>query len=149
MVFKIEPASEYDASEIAALIQTYFSYTNIDFDAQLRRMKYPWLYFERSMENGVFTGFAEWEILSKKKGLVRLNGMAIKPNHRRKGHASVLIKGGEKWAKQKGMKKIMLLVAESNEAAKKLYEKNGYTKAGINPKKIEGKVSEIWEKNLD
>lgn len=149
MPVQIEPAAEVDAPEILALIQEYFSYVNMDFDALLRRMRYPWIYIEKSVENGVLTGFSDWEIIDKKNRVVRLNGIATKPAYRGKGHAVALLESGETWAKKKGMKTLTLFVSETNAPAKQLYEQSGYTKMGLHLKKINGNVSEVWEKDLE
>lgn len=148
MPLTIEPAHDYDAPEILALIETYFSYVNMYFEALIRRMSYPWFYYEKSMEGDVLTGFAEWEIIDKRKKTVRLNGMAVKPAYRGKGHAKALLESGEAWARKKGMVMLTLLVAEPNVTAQDLYERNGFVKVGTNPQKINGEVAQIWEKKL-
>ncbi len=148
MPAKTYPASEYDAPEILPLIQTYFPYTEMTFDTLLERMHHPHFIFHKSMEKEQFTGYAEWQIVDQKKKILRLNGMAVKPAHQKKGHATELLRAGEKWARKKKMNGQTLLVAASNATAKKLYQKNGFVFARMHLKKIDGEKTEVWEKKL-
>ena len=51
----------------------------------------------------------------------------VKPNHRRQGLATTLIQQGQQWVQQQGYHQIGLQVFESNQAARKLYNKLGFS----------------------
>jgi ribosomal protein S18 acetylase RimI-like enzyme len=144
----IQPVSEYDAPEILELIQKYFPYLEINFDLFVKRIHHPQFFLQKSMERDRLAGFSEWQIIDLKNKIVRLNGIAVKPPFQRRGYATALLKKGEEWVETQKMKKIILLVAETNIAAKKMYQKNGYSFSRINLKKINGEIAEIWEKRL-
>nr|WP_024750124.1 GNAT family N-acetyltransferase [Crocosphaera subtropica] len=50
----------------------------------------------------------------------------VKPNHRRQGLATALIKQGQQWVDGQGYHQIGLQVFERNQAAQKLYNKLGF-----------------------
>nr|WP_252187474.1 GNAT family N-acetyltransferase [Anaeromonas gelatinilytica] len=66
----------------------------------------------------------------------RIVRMSVKKEYRRKGVATVILKGLEKVAKEKGYNKIVLETTEGWSKAINLYKKNGYTES----KRIEGNV---------
>lgn len=59
-----------------------------------------------------------------------ITNVAVRPEHRRKGVASAILKELDYLAKLKGLAFISLEVRESNIAAQKLYAKHGYQIAG-------------------
>jgi len=143
-----QAAREEDAKEILALIQEYFPYTQIDEFELARRMSAPEFFYHMAREKNAFVGYAEWEITDEKNGIIRLNGIAILPKFRGKGCANMLMQEGEKNAQEQKIKKMILLVAEKNNAAKKLYEKNNWKFSRMHVKKINGENTEVWEKSL-
>lgn len=148
MTIEIQSVSEYDCAEILPLIQTHFPYVEMDFERLKKRIHHPKFFYQKSTEKEIITGYAEWEKLEN--NTIRLNGIAVKPNYRKKGHAQKLLEKGEKHFKQKnGIKKIILLVEKENAPAKKLYEKNDYHFSRMHLKKVDGKETEVWEKKLD
>jgi ribosomal protein S18 acetylase RimI-like enzyme len=60
-------------------------------------------------------------------------GMALFPEHRGRGIGSRLLALAEDHARAKGYDKLSLLVFEQNEAAKRLYERNGYREVARAP----------------
>jgi ribosomal protein S18 acetylase RimI-like enzyme len=142
-------ASEYDIPDILPLILEYFPYTRMDYDRIHTRIQRKDFLFLKSEEKNTLIGFAEYQITDSKKKAVRLNGIVVKPPHQGKGTAQALMKEGEKWARQKKMKTIFLLVQATNTRAKKVYAENGFTFKKIHPRKIDGKKAEMWEKILD
>jgi ribosomal protein S18 acetylase RimI-like enzyme len=144
MSFEIQKVSEYDTAEILPLIQKYFPYVEMNFDLLTKRIHHPKFHYSKSVESGIITGYAEWELLENHTA--RLNGIVVKPNYRKKGHAQALLEEGENFCKEKKIKKIILLVAKENTSAKKLYEKNNYCFSNMHLKKVDGKETEVWEK---
>ncbi|EAZ92109.1 GNAT family N-acetyltransferase [Crocosphaera chwakensis] len=51
----------------------------------------------------------------------------VKPNHRRQGLATTLIEQGQQWVQEQGYHQIGLQVFERNQAARKLYNKLGFS----------------------
>lgn len=144
----IRIAQKIDAKDILALIQEYFSYTEIDENELLRRIHSPKFIYHCAQENNAFAGYAEWEIIDSEKKIIRLNGIAVLPEFRGTGCAHALMREGERVAREKGMKKIVLLVAEKNNTAKELYMRNAWKFSRKHLKKINGENAEVWEKEL-
>ncbi|MBM3282319.1 MAG: GNAT family N-acetyltransferase [Candidatus Diapherotrites archaeon] len=140
--------TEKDIPQIAPLIQEYFPYTQIDEFELARRMASPVFFYHIAREKNTFAGYAEWEIIDEKNRIVRLNGIAILPKFQGKGLAHALMNAGESMAREKKMQKMILLVSETNNEAKKLYEKNKWNYSRTHIKKINGKKTEVWEKEI-
>jgi ribosomal protein S18 acetylase RimI-like enzyme len=145
---KVLLANETHAREILPLIEEYFPYHEITMEELMRRLQSDHFWFHQSMEKNQLIGYAEWEILDAKNKVVRLNGIALLKKFHRKGMGNALLKEGENTAQKKGMKKMILLVAEKNIPAKKLYQKNGWKFERMHMKKINGEKTEVWEKEL-
>lgn len=60
--------------------------------------------------------------------------IAVAPQYRRRGVAQQLVDGLVKALKQQGVDCLTLEVRASNEPAKALYQKLGFTKAGLRPR---------------
>lgn len=143
----ITMAAEKDVTHILPLIQEYFSYTEIGEEELLRRLHSAKFIFHRAEEKQ-FCGYTEWEIIDAENKIIRLNGIAVLSEFRGKGNSDELLRAGEKIAREKGMKKMILLVAENNSAAKELYTRNKWKFSRAHLKKINGEKTEVWEKNL-
>ncbi|MEK6971082.1 MAG: GNAT family N-acetyltransferase [archaeon] len=142
-------ANEYDIPDILPLILEYFPYTKMEYDRIEQRIQRKDFLFLKSETNGVFTGFAEYQITNPKRKIVRLNGIVVTRAHRGKGIAKALMEEGEKWARRKKMKTLFLLVQSTNARAQKVYAENGFLFKKIHSRKIDGKKAEVWEKSLD
>jgi len=145
---EIKPASENESRKILPLIQEYFSYTQIDEKELAWRIHSPKHFYHCVHEKSQFAGYAEWEIIDAEKKIIRLNGIAVLPEFRGRGCAHALLHEGECVAREKGMKKMTLLVAEKNNAAKELYAHNKWVFARKHLRKINGENTEVWEKTL-
>jgi len=55
-----------------------------------------------------------------------INRLAVLPEFQRKGVASKLIKYGENWLREKGIKIYATLIEDYNDSSKKLFKKMGY-----------------------
>lgn len=141
-------AQKKDAKDILPLIQEYFSYTEIDENELTRRLGDATFVYHIAREDTNFKGYAEWEIIDTKNKTIRLNGIATQKEFQGKGVAHSLMQAGEKTARKKGIKKMVLLVASTNHAAKELYAKNGWNFSRTHIKKINGEKTEVWEKEL-
>ena len=75
--------------------------------------------------------------------------IGVRPAARRNGTASALLGILENELQKKNIKKIFLEVAVDNDAALKLYEKNGFTRVGTRPKYYDGIDAVIMEKSME
>jgi [ribosomal protein S18]-alanine N-acetyltransferase len=75
-------------------------------------------------------------------GLPEIQDVFVLPEHRRRGIASRLTVAAEDEARRRGSVRISLSVSqEQNPAAKLLYEKLGYTDAGVEPVRVLGQIT--------
>jgi tRNA threonylcarbamoyl adenosine modification protein YeaZ/ribosomal-protein-alanine acetyltransferase len=72
-----------------------------------------------------FCGF--WRVLDE----LHINNLAVLPEHRRRGVASAILARVFDEARALGAKRTLLEVRRSNEAARHLYERFGFTVAGV------------------
>jgi ribosomal protein S18 acetylase RimI-like enzyme len=69
-----------------------------------------------------------------------VNVLAVSPECRRKGLGTELLKIAEELAYATGKTALSVIVSDANSGAKRLYERCGYTQAGVRPM-----VKESWE----
>ncbi len=60
-------------------------------------------------------------------------GMAVDPEHRRKGIGTALLAEAERAGRELGFRKMSLIVFEQNFEARRLYERSGYTERRRHP----------------
>jgi len=60
-------------------------------------------------------------------------GMAVDPEHRRKGIGRTLMAEAERTCRELGLRKLSLIVFEKNADARRLYERLGYVEKGRHP----------------
>ena len=60
-------------------------------------------------------------------------GMAVDPEHRRKGIGTALMAEAEKGCRELGFRKLSLIVFEQNVEARRLYERSGYMERRRHP----------------
>jgi RimJ/RimL family protein N-acetyltransferase len=81
-------------------------------------------------------------VLTLQRGMYRKNhhtaslGIAIKRNHRSKGHGTMLIERAIEWARSNGIEKIWLEVFSTNTRAIEVYKKIGFTVEGNKDKQF-------------
>jgi ribosomal protein S18 acetylase RimI-like enzyme len=90
-----------------------------------------------------------------------LQDVSVRPEHRRRGVATVLTAAAEAEARRRGADRLQLTVSADNETAQALYRRSGYVDVGIPPKRVQGTIMirtgpiEVddtlltWEKRLD
>jgi ribosomal-protein-alanine N-acetyltransferase len=90
-------------------------------------------------ENTVFLGAREGERLVGSVWVQTvldegyIGNVAVLPAFRRRGIADALLRGLDDLAKERGLRFLTLEVRAGNQAARCLYEKNGYLPAGFRP----------------
>ena len=80
----------------------------------------------------------EWTVL----GEGNITNIAVSPSYRRSGVAEALLKELERRARLKDVTVFFLEVRQSNEAAKRLYEKLGYSPIGVRKRFYEKPVED-------
>ena len=73
-------------------------------------------------------------------GAPEIQDVYVKPEHRRRGVASVLTAAAERAALDGGFDRLVLSVSEDNEAARQLYRRAGFVEAGLEPKRMQGTI---------
>ena len=65
--------------------------------------------------------------------VVDIHTLTVREDYRRRGIGGELLKRLEAWSAERGIRKVMLEVAVTNEAAIKLYEAAGYQRIRVRP----------------
>jgi ribosomal protein S18 acetylase RimI-like enzyme len=76
-----------------------------------------------------------------KLGVPEVQDVFVEPEQRRRGIAGALSRGAERAAVRRGHDRISLSVGIANEPARRLYERLGYTDAGIEPERVLGTIT--------
>lgn len=90
-------------------------------------------------------GFVVYRIVADEAEIITIG---VAPDARRGGIAAAMLAIAENDAFKRGAKKMFLEVAETNNAARALYEKNGYHMVGTRPKYYDGVDAIIMEKQI-
>ena len=67
-----------------------------------------------------------------------MQDLAVRPEYERRGLATALIAAAEHEARRRHAVKIRLEVSVANTVARRLYERNGYTAAAQDPRRVDG-----------
>jgi ribosomal protein S18 acetylase RimI-like enzyme len=67
-----------------------------------------------------------------------MQDLEVRPEYRRRGVATALIAAAEHDARRRHAAKIRLEVSVANAAARRLYERNGYTATAEGPRRVDG-----------
>lgn len=123
---KVEPMTERDISEIAEIERLCFS-SPWSENALLEELSNENAFFLCAKIFGEVVGYIGTNIILDECYIANI---AVKPQHRRKGIASLLIENAIETAKEKGCTFISLEARKSNSAAIALYEKFSFSVQG-------------------
>jgi len=130
MTVTIEPlSSPSQIDEILAVEEASFTspWTREMYLAELKNTGVSYFYLART-DTGQVIGFCSfWRVLDE----LHINNLAVLPEHRRAGIGTDLLLRVLADGAVLGAKRATLEVRRSNEAAQKLYEKFGFTVAGV------------------
>ncbi len=147
MVFmEILRTEKKDIKEILPMIQREFPYAKMTPEKTLHRLHRKNFRIFKAVENGKIIGFLELEKLDYNSA--RINGLSVSPEHRKKGFGKQMVKFAVDYLEKKNIRRIIILVKQSNTDAKKLYEETGFKFMGLLENKIENETIEELELNL-
>jgi ribosomal-protein-alanine N-acetyltransferase len=122
-------SSEADIDDILRIESISFTnpWTREMYLSELEHRDVSFFYIARDAV-GEAVGFCScWLVLDE----IHINNLAVLPEHRRSGVASALIEHVLKEGGARGAHRATLEVRRSNEPARKLYEKFGFTVTGV------------------
>ena len=149
--WRIEPlASPQQIDEVLSIEQASFTnpWTREMYLADLENEDVSYCYLARD-ERGQVVGFCSvWRVAEE----LHINNLAVKPEFRRRGVATALLKHALGEGARFGARRATLEVRRSNDPARLLYERFGFTVGGIRrgyySKPIEDALV-LWRESLE
>jgi len=126
-IVPLESASQID--EVVAIEEASFTnpWTRDMYLAELENRGVSYCFLARD-EEGATVGFCSfWRVLDE----LHINNLAVLPDRRRTGAASALLAHILGEGAKLGARRATLEVRRSNESARRLYERFGFTVAGV------------------
>jgi ribosomal-protein-alanine N-acetyltransferase len=118
-----------EIDEVLAVEQASFTnpWTREMYVAELGHEGVSFFYLARDAERRVVGFCSFWRILDE----LHINNLAVLPAHRRQGVASALLTSVFREGARLGTRRATLEVRHSNDAARRLYERFGFSVAGV------------------
>ena len=142
---EIKRVEEKDYTEVISLIKKEFPYVCFDEEKIRKRIESNGIFLFKAAEGKTIQGFIEVELLEG--NLARINGLTVKEEFRNRGVAKELLDYAIAFLKEKNVGRVLLLVKEKNEAAKKLYSEAGFEFVGMYHRELDNE--EVEEMELD
>lgn len=138
MEYHIRPMEDRDISTVEQIEKSIFSFpwSAKSFADAANTPENVYLVCECTGEIAGYCGM--WTVL----GEGNITNIAVSPAYRRSGVAEALLKELERRARLKDVTIFFLEVRQSNEAAKRLYEKLGYSPIGVRKRFYEKPVED-------
>lgn len=138
MEYHIRPMEDRDISTVEQIEKSIFSlpWSVKSFADAANTPENVYLVCECTGEIAGYCGM--WTVL----GEGNITNIAVSPAYRRSGVAEALLKELERRARLKDVTIFFLEVRQSNEAAKRLYEKLGYSPIGVRKRFYEKPVED-------
>lgn len=138
MEYHIRPMEDRDISTVEQIEKSIFSlpWSDKSFADAANTPENVYLVCECTGEIAGYCGM--WTVL----GEGNITNIAVSPSYRRSGVAEALLKELERRARLKDVTVFFLEVRQSNEAAKRLYEKLGYSPIGVRKRFYEKPVED-------
>lgn len=138
MEYHIRPMEDRDISTVEQIEKSIFSlpWSAKSFVDAANTPENVYLVCECTGEIAGYCGM--WTVL----GEGNITNIAVSPSYRRSGVAEALLKELERRARLKDVTIFFLEVRQSNEAAKRLYEKLGYSPIGVRKRFYEKPVED-------
>lgn len=122
-------ASKEDLDAVLAIEDASFNNptTREWYEEELKRPEVCFVYLLRTPEQPVAAFCAFWLVVDQ----VHINNLAVRPELRGRGLGTQLLEGVIAEAAHLGAVEVTLEVRESNEPARRLYEKAGFRRDGV------------------
>jgi [ribosomal protein S18]-alanine N-acetyltransferase len=139
-----------DIDAILAIEDASFTnpWTREMYITELQNRGISFVYFATASPNREIVGFCScWLVVDE----LHINNLAVLPGHRRDGVASALLEHVFREAARRGALRATLEVRRSNAPARVLYERFGFTIAGVRPGYYTTPVEDalvLWRENL-
>lgn len=148
--WQIAPISSLaDLDQIMAIEVASFTspWTREMYLAELDNIGVSFCYTAREA-SGEILGFCSfWRVMDE----LHINNLAVAPEHRRRGIATALLRFVLNEAHKLGVRRATLEVRRSNEAARHLYERFGFSAAGVRRGYYSNPVEDaivLWREDL-
>jgi len=112
----------------------------VDARLPLHRLDGAQTYFVAWLEDEP-VGHAHVAWTGTKLGVPEIQDVFVDPRRRRRGIATALSRGIERYAARRGHARISLSVGVANDPARRLYEQLGYADAGVEPERVQGTIT--------
>jgi ribosomal-protein-alanine N-acetyltransferase len=149
--WRIDPLSSSDEidSIMAVEAASFFNpWTRAMYEAELRNEGVAFFFLARDKTDRVVGFCSFWRILDE----LHINNLAVIPDARRSGIGSALLARVLDEARDMGASRALLEVRRSNEAARRLYERFGFTTAGVRHGYYSDPVEDaivLWREHLE
>lgn len=145
----IEPLTHDDIDDVLAIEDASFTnpWTRSMYVAELENSGVSYCFLARDTERRAAGFCSFWRILDE----LHINNLAVLPEFRRTGIGSVLLTFVLKNAADLGARRATLEVRRSNDPARLLYERFGFSVAGVRPDYYSKPVEDalvLWREDL-
>jgi [ribosomal protein S18]-alanine N-acetyltransferase len=145
----IEPLTHDDIDDVLALEEAAFTspWTRAMYLAELENSGVSFCFLARDANRRAVGFCSFWRIVDE----LHINNLAVLPDLRRTGIGSVLLEFVLKQGALLGARRATLEVRRSNEAARLLYERFGFSVAGVRPEYYSKPVEDaliLWRDDL-
>lgn len=143
---KIVPVDPQDIPQILKIIKKEFPYKSFEIENFHGRVLQPSVFVFKITLEKELGGFIDIEFLNEETG--RITAVSVLEKFRGKQLGKKLVEFAIDFFRKQAVKKIVLLVAQDNETAKKLYLEAGFAKTKTLENKIGSKTVEEMELEL-
>ncbi len=133
------------AYSITVLTRKFFPYLKFNMNSVLERFKNKNIEYYVALLDGHTIGFVDVDFSNNSP---RILGLAVLEEFRGKGIGTRLLHRAIARVKEKGLKRVTLLVSEDNSRARRLYEREGFVEEGVFNKRLWDKTILVYGKNL-
>lgn len=161
---KVMPAGKKHAYAVTVLTRRFFPYVNFSFETVLQRLADERITYVVAEYDGHTVGFADVEFMPEREAernmrvagapesasqstVAKILGLAVLPEFQGQGVGKKLFNKILSMSRKKAVK-AMILVAEDNGRAQKLYAQHGFTRKGLLDRQLGGKSIIVLEKSL-
>ena len=143
---EIVPVEQKDAKQIVAMILQEFPYAKMNPEKFLKKIKRKGIRAFKAVEKNAIIGFLELEKTGYDSS--QINSLIIALQFRNKGLGKSLLDFAVDFLKKRHIRRIHLLVKQSNAEAKNLYYDAGFRFMALLEHRIENEPVEELEMNI-